>query len=263
MGTNRQRRRAWSLPELVTVMAVTSILAGAFWQVGIKAVTVANKTRTTWELRNLNDAVEDFCQQFGDYPPDFHDPVAAHRFLVSHFPKCSPKFFPNVLEQSPATALYFWLGGPKGNGFSANPVNPFDDGPRRIGPFIKFAKERLRTVGGGTQYLPPGGAGQPYVYFHGGLHGYRDNNGWCSAHPYRSSVDNSWINPHTFQILSAGEDGQFGGGSHYPAGGDYEQANLDDMANFSSGSTLGNAMSETATHAQTPATNAGRKSHAK
>lgn len=238
-----ERPRGFTLPEMLTVMAVTSLLMGALWHVGVKAVVVANRARVATELRNLSEAVENFAQQFGDYPPDFHDPVAARRFVHAMFPKCPERNYPNLSGQSPATALYFWLAGPKGRGFSANPVNPFDDGPRRIGPFIDLAADRLRpTCSGGVQYLPPGGAGSPYVYFRGGLHGYDGNRGWPPVHPYRFSKDNSWINADTFQIIAPGDDGRFGGGHHYPGGSDYDEANHDDISNFSGGSTLGQAM---------------------
>ncbi|MCE5267991.1 MAG: hypothetical protein LLG00_08905 [Planctomycetaceae bacterium] len=237
----RQERRAVTICELLAVMTVMAVMSGVLWRVGVKAVVLANNARVVWELHNLSDAVEQFCQQFGDYPPDFHDPVAVRQFIAAKFPKCPPKCYPNITGQSPATALYFWLAGPDGRGFSTNPSNPFGNGRNRIGPFIKFDPKRLRTVGGGVQYIPPGGTGTPYVYFRGGMQGYDGNTGWSPVHPYRSSANNEWINHDTFQIISPGDDGHFGGGHHFPAGADYDEANYDDVANFSAG-TMAQAM---------------------
>ena len=95
---------------------------------------------------------------------------------------------------------------------------------------------------GVIEYFPPRGAdGEPYVYFRGGPKGYDEHPGWGLVRPYRKSDDGSWINGDTYQILCPGSDGKYGSGHHFPGGIDYDAANLDDMANFSRGDTMGEA----------------------
>ncbi len=227
-------RRGVSLVELLTAMTITAVLAGFLIGGAQKVIVLAANLQIAWEISQLNEAVEDFAVQFGDYPPDFHDQAKVVLFLQHHFPKCPPENYPSFAGQSPASALYFWLAGPKGKGFSADPANPFGDGPRRIGPFIRFADDRLKKKDGVVQYLPPQNkGGSPYVYFRAGEKGYTGNSGWPPARPYRDSRDGSWINADSFQILCAGHDGVYGAGNHFPGGADYDQFNLDDMSNFS------------------------------
>ena len=161
------------------------------------------------------------------------------KFLKRRFPKCPCQKYPDFFSYSPAAALYFWLGGPNGRGFSADPANPFGNGGARIGPFFKFTADQLKRVDGVMQYYPPRGIdGSPYIYFRGGVKGYDGHPGWLCAKPYRKSSDGSWINRDSYQILCPGADGQFGSGNHYPDGSDYDDANLDDIANFTQGDTM-------------------------
>jgi hypothetical protein len=229
---------------MTTALTITAVIAGILVAGGVKIVSVAGNILTVWELAQLNDAIEDFAVQFGEYPPDFHDPADAVRFMQQHFPKCPATNYPNFVGQSPASALYFWLAGPDGRGYSTDPVNPFGNGVRRISPFIHFADNRLKKKGNVTQYYPPQAppGGAPYVYFRAGMKGYQGNSGYAPARPYRDSQTGQWINADSFQILSPGQDGVFGSGNHFPAGSDYDTHNRDDIANFSRGGTMQQAI---------------------
>jgi len=218
------------------------ILSGLVWKAGTEVITLSNNARVTAEIGALNRGLDAFALQFGEYPPDFHDPVDAWKFLKQRFPKCPSDKYPCLCGYSPASALYFWLAGPNGRGFSANPINPFDNGASRIGPFFKFAPDQLKKVDGLMLYYPPRGIkGSPYVYFRAGAKGYDGHSGWPPVLPYRNSKDGSWINPNTYQILSPGSDGKYGSGNHFPIGDDSDDASLDDMANFTQGDTMGQA----------------------
>jgi hypothetical protein len=196
----------------------------------------AGNSRILSDIYQLTQGLEAFSRQFGDYPPDFHDARVTMAFLQQAFPACPRENYPDLSGQSPGTALYYWLAGPKGNGFSANPQNPFDDGPRRIGPFCKFKPLQLRAVNGTMQYFPLCNlTGAPYVYFRAGINGYDGHTGFPPARPYRDSRDGRWINSDSYQILCAGQDGKYGAGCHYPGGDDYDAANRDDITNFSGG----------------------------
>jgi hypothetical protein len=237
-----RRFRGISLIELLLVMMALMMVAGLTWKASTTVILCSTNSRVTAELGVLDRALADFAVAFGDYPPDFHDMVAVWKFLKGRFPQCPTHKYPDMCGQSPATALYFWLAGPDGRGYSTNPTDPFGKGEHRIGPFYKFVPEQLKKVDGMMQYYPPrGNDGSPYVYFRGGVKGYDGQPGWGNAHPYRNSKDGKWINPDTYQVLSPGVDGMYGKGCRFPSGIDYDDSNLDDMATFTRGDTMGQA----------------------
>jgi prepilin-type N-terminal cleavage/methylation domain-containing protein len=240
-----RRRRAVTFVELMTVITIIAIFASVAL-VGGKAVFVkVNNLRIIADIRQFSDALEEFARRFGDYPPDFHDAQATENFLRQAFPACPPDRFPDLSRQSPASSLYFWLAGPNGKGFSNDPRDPFGKGTVRIGPFCQFKPDRTRWVDGAMQYFPPQSprGGVPYIYFRADKKGYDGHAGWPPASPYRESVGAAWINSDSYQILCAGEDGKLGSGCHYPRGEDYDEANRDDISNFSGG-TMRQAMSD-------------------
>jgi prepilin-type N-terminal cleavage/methylation domain-containing protein len=138
------------------------------------------------------------------------------------------------------------------NGYAA--VN----GDQAKGPFFDFKADRLK---GGNYYDP---YGTPYIYFSskngndynvfGKAFGdyvypapigpnpvqiptYKANGGWAlplTVSPF-VGLDNKYINPNGFQIISAGKDKQFGrGGVFDPGTGDYSPGAQggDDISNF-------------------------------
>jgi general secretion pathway protein G len=159
-------------------------------------------------------------------------------------------------------------------GFSTNKRNPTQTGGDRVGPFFTFETSRLFTKRGGVpfySYQDPWVTGTPYVYFSSGRgrNGYNDGDaiyfyngmeflmiitpqGGCvnvgsmaptdhnasgiiSVAPYYWSTTNvTYSNPDTFQIISAGQDGQFGvGGRWNPVTGAQDSFGRDDQSNFS------------------------------
>jgi hypothetical protein len=237
------RSKGVTLVELVVVMLSTLILGTFAFKAAMKTFHWANNSRISVEMSQLDKALEAFRTQFGEYPPDMHDQVLVWKFLKAKFPKCPREKYPIFANHSPASALYFWLGGPNGRGFSANAANPFDNGKNRIGPFFKFDPERVKLVDEVMQYFPPRSkGGSPYVYFRPGAKGYDGHPGWGLARPYRDSIAGKWIEPEKYQIICPGNDEQFGTGNHYPRGQDYDDANQDDMTSFSRGETLGSAI---------------------
>lgn len=243
----KQIRRASSIFEIFLILVVLLGIMAVAWKIGSETINTANRSKVIAEITKFNEAFDNFCLRFGELPPDFHDEAEVRDFLKRRFPQCSPKNYPSFYGQSPASALYFWLGGPKGRGFSDNPRNPFEiAGTTRIGPFFKFDQNRLREVDGVMQYFPMrrGEGGEPFVYFRGGLKGYNNHPGWNTVQPYRDSNSGKWINPCTYQLLCAGSDGKFGAGRLYPKGGDYDEFNHDDLANFTDGNTMRQSMKQ-------------------
>lgn len=132
--------------------------------------------------------------------------------------------------------LVFLLGGipsPQGNllGFSTNPSNPATQTVDRIGPFFDFKVKQLapspwNPLSGLYVYLDTYGT-QPYVYFssYKTLNGYnRYGNSDIGAplviSPYIEVLPTTlapvkYVNPGTFQIISAGPDGVFGPGGAF------------------------------------------------
>jgi prepilin-type N-terminal cleavage/methylation domain-containing protein len=140
------------------------------------------------------------------------------------------------------------------------PATPATAGTTRKGPYFNFIPSRLvaspcmsSTPVGVTfpVYIDAWGAKptpQPYVFFssQGKMNGYNNNPNNTppndcslvdSAGPYYDVTANNTPNfafPNRYQIISAGQDGQFGGGQWNSAAG-ATGAGKDDQANFSAG----------------------------
>lgn len=144
---------------------------------------------------------------------------------------------PNVAAQksgSPAQPLGF-------NANNANPAAPQQPGQRRKGPYMDLPASRLVSSGNGgfVQLLDPWmlkTGPSPYVYYssQGIMNGYSvaDCQTVDTAGPYMTAPG-QFTSPNTYQIISAGKDGRFGGGLWNPTAG-ATGAGADDQANFSS-----------------------------
>jgi len=183
-----RNRIGFTLVELLVVISIIAILAGLLIPV-IGAVRRRGQvTATVLEIQNLKNAIEQYKQKFGDYPPDGSNKVVFYRHIRVAFPRIAPTELndfmtyvtesdaPNTTILNPAEALVFFLGG-----FSDDPRYPFTGkggpltGNRNPGLF-DFDPARLTTTdettyntGDGTNdifavYLPKG-ADVPFVYF--------------------------------------------------------------------------------------------------
>ncbi len=141
--------------------------------------------------------------------------------------------------------MCFFLGGlPNGSvangvklfspsGFSKNPANPFASGGTREGPFFEFKNDRFTDVNsnGFPEYKDPfPGQTAPYLYFssYDGT-GYREpmvnvtseygnTLGAWLAYRQGSTVAATPFKSKSFQIISPGQDHQYGPGGPYVAG---------------------------------------------
>jgi hypothetical protein len=190
------------------------------------------------EIIALNEAMETYRRQFGEYPPNFSaENSVMRKHLQSRFPSMADdETLPPELDA--AEALVFWLGG-----FSTNRSHPITgrggplsvDGPRRRGIYEFDPARLIPTSYGNEMYLPPGlGRTEPYVYFQTvGRRKlvYPARNPRIEA--YRKS-DTEYVNRTSFQILSAGEDDRWGDlpAPFFPAG-PFTGGHADNRANFS------------------------------
>jgi prepilin-type N-terminal cleavage/methylation domain-containing protein len=168
----------------------------------------------------------------------------SYQYLTMLFPKLKGPWVdwngngtvdPAPVDLEGDQCLVFFLGGiPAGGatpgtvGFSTDPGNPSVWPPStltRKGPFFQFRPSRLvdRTGQGFYSYLDSYG-----LNFVAYFSSYRDLNGYgryatlfgsdCNGlgvSPYAENLagTNQYLNPDTFQIVSAGADGRFGRGS--------------------------------------------------
>jgi hypothetical protein len=133
-------------------------------------------------------------------------------------------------------------------GFSVDPRNPAKPGGFRIGPFFEFRNGRLvdRHKRRFFSYLDDFGQ-QPFAYFsaYGEANGYNRYGGTdcptLGVWPYAEALGPAprFLNPTTYQILSAGADGRFGPGTRdattvwTPATArDIPPEGRDDLSNF-------------------------------
>ena len=228
----RPKRR----PHAGLVAGLGALIKGATGDVQQKA----KQMKMLVEIQELDLALKAYNEKFGEYPPDGTDPDAVKRHLRRAFPRYQGELPEQYAKLDPATALVFWLGGTRDergmlNGFSANPVNPFDNSQSRVGPFFEFETKRLRNDNGLLCYLPPNDNqdSQPYVYFRAKPNG-EYAGAWKNCKPCRDSRvgPNAFANSKTFQIRCPGRDGRFGSGVKFPGGEDYDQFQRDDLSNF-------------------------------
>ena len=145
-------RTAFTLVEVLVVISIIGILAGLLIPAITGAIRRATETQQKLEVNALAQAVEQYLQQYGDYPPDGSSQAVLDRHMRKLFPRMSTKdkvLLQRLTDNSTATApmtaqpfsgvamdrseaLVFFLGG-----FSKDKQNPISGpgGPLEyIGP---------------------------------------------------------------------------------------------------------------------------------
>lgn len=268
--SRRSRRLGFTLIELLVVLTIIGILMAILVPTVYIVLIKSRNTRIAMEIAAVSQAIEAYKVDAGDYPPNFSDWNVVRRHIlkrwqqlpaaqVDEFKKlCHADAFtmPDTAPSGsrpidPAEALVFWLGGQSTNGgLKSNEVMPLTTaGEAKL--YYDFDQARFTDIDadGWSEYAAPGCLNAPFVYF--------DARAYATYFPessnnqlYQPTIDSvargkarpapsasGYVNPTTYQIIAAGQDGSFGnGGMNYPDG-PYSGADMDNIANFSEGRT--------------------------
>ena len=163
--------------------------------------------------------------------------------------------------------LVFFLGGPRGLGFTNNGPNDPGTNTSKKGPYFEFAAGRIdidatpRAVaadGFAYRYGFKDTYGTPYAFFSAGSSEVYSTTAWVgptilnvgatgSLSPFQTttigSVPAKFVNPGRIQIISAGYDRKYGAGGYWVPGTGTYIVDLnqggDDIGNFNNGIVLG------------------------
>jgi prepilin-type N-terminal cleavage/methylation domain-containing protein len=268
--TDRPGRPGFTLIELLVVIGIIVILST------LTIVTIGgvyryiDQVRTSAEIRQLADACEAFKLKYGRYPPSRivlsetpggYD-ANSQLYLGSIFTNIdlsqpidwngdgTIQTAPWVLEGD--ECLVYFLGGPNLQGWCTDKSKPWvaTPGRNREGPFYEFRTDRLVQRRPGF-FVYNDRYGRPFLYFAATANQTSNNYFahcptsagnfepyWDSARSTTSPVANKfYYMADKFQIISAGEDRNYGTGGPYnrsnpSAVGPFDRDNL---TNFTEG----------------------------
>jgi prepilin-type N-terminal cleavage/methylation domain-containing protein len=255
---SRSRRPAFTLLELLVVIAIIAILASLLLAALFKARNVVEEVQNRNDITELDKALYAYANNSDmgtpGLPPSslslpgqltpatMSNPGVA--YMLRAFPHCVDTWTnPGIdwtgtggggINLSGQQALVYFLRGPTGVGFSRNPSNPTDFAsiPQRFGPFYEFKAPRLVPGPGGAMVYNDV-FGTPFAYFNTSTPNV-DPSGDCGGVvlAYKDPITLQFINPMSFQIISAGRNKQFGTGGATALPYPMNSAGGDDFSNF-------------------------------
>ncbi|MBY0457303.1 MAG: type II secretion system GspH family protein [Gemmataceae bacterium] len=258
-GTGRLAggRAGFTLIELLVVIAIIAVLVGLTSAAVMRVRSSATRAKNRNQIEQIDVAAKSFCGQevnskIGFLPPppfNLKSQYSANEPEASYLKQLFPNLnlgntgLPNArLEDGNQVALFFLTGGEVTNytGFSNNPQQPFTPGTageNRRGPYLQLqASMYNRAANGMGQLIDP--YGTPYVIFIAGPKGaYTNATGgtqtMAGMSPFsRGTPVKFEVQKGPLQIISAGENQQFGTGGNWGAG--IAGPGQDDVSNFSS-----------------------------
>jgi len=124
----RDRRSAFTLVEMLVVIAIIGMLAALIIPAVMAGIDAAKRGAIVAEISGLDTAMKQYKNTYGSFPPNFSDPAAVVRHLKKAFPRIAGSELAlvdsnpdgaSLFELNPAEAIPFWLGG-----FSNDPEFP-------------------------------------------------------------------------------------------------------------------------------------------
>jgi prepilin-type N-terminal cleavage/methylation domain-containing protein len=98
MENTMKTKRAFTLVELLVVVAIIGILSSLVTVGVMSAVAAAKRSRIAMEMGQISLALEQYKNKFGEYPPDLYDKQA----VIRHVKKRWPRFqFPTEIADLP------------------------------------------------------------------------------------------------------------------------------------------------------------------
>lgn len=265
-----RRRSGFTLIELLVVIGIVSVLAALGAWGAYAAIVAGRKAAISYELNQLQQSLEKYKQDIGDYPPDCTNTNLVKRHIRTYYRRYTGTppgsgTYPSYFNTSgtpvidPSEALVFWLVA-----VDTSAQAPFAASAPANLAAAKIAVQdsnlsRFQFKPG--QLTDPDGDGwpsycplytdlSPYAYFHHATYASANarfahptgaTNGGVARPYYSSASPVRFIAPQKFQIISTGLDGSYGANAQkvFPIGTNYVLADEDNITSFSEGATLG------------------------
>lgn len=282
------RPRGFTLVELLVVLGIIAMLIALLTPAVMWGVNAARRARQGTEIAALAEAIEKYKTAVGDYPPNFRDYNAFIRHVRTRYQKISPAnlnafvqlVWPGYNMSNPppvgaiplideGESLVFWLSLTRND-----PIYPFNPaGNAEFKTFYDFDQKRLVSSDGDAFPSYRAAYAKDTFYLLLDSRSYDEltadfTNASTGAfaeldtstaaaitaiqhdqvtRPYATDTATA-MNPTSFQILCAGQDGDWGNVDPingpvtavkgFPGGQNYTAGDRDNITNFSEGRTL-------------------------